>query len=94
MMNGPDDLVGPVNFGNPKEFTILQLATKIIDLTESKSKVIFNPLPQDDPTRRQPDIHIAKEKLGWQPKISLEEGLKKTIDYFKSLHRNGLLADS
>lgn len=94
MMNGPDSLVGPINFGNPKEFTILQLATKIIDLTKSKSKVIFQPLPQDDPTRRRPDIHIAKEKLGWQPKTSLKEGLKKTIDYFGSLHWNGLLSDS
>ena len=94
MMNGPDHLVGPTNFGNPEEFTILELAEKILDLTSSKSKIIFEPLPPDDPIQRRPDITIAREKLGWQPKTSFEEGLKKTIDYFKTLHRSGMLNDN
>jgi len=83
LMNSPDDFTGPVNLGNPIEVTILELAQKIIELTGSKSKIIFKPLPADDPQRRQPDITLAKEKLNWQPKVSLEEGLKKTIEYFK-----------
>ena len=86
MMNTPDGFHGPVNIGNPNEFTILELAQKIIKLTNSKSKLIFMPLPQDDPTQRQPDISLAKEKLnGWEPKIQLEEGLLKTIEYFKTI---------
>ncbi len=84
MMNSPEDFVGPVNLGNPNEFTILELAEKVIKLTGSKSKLIYKPLPQDDPLQRQPDISLAKEKLnGWEPKIQLEEGLLKTIEYFK-----------
>lgn len=83
MMNTGDDFIGPVNIGNPNEFTMLELAKAIIRLTGSKSKIVFLPLPKDDPTRRKPDISLAKEKLGgWEPKIHLEEGLQKTIDYF------------
>ena len=85
MMDGPDEFVGPVNLGNPGEFTILELAAKVIELTGSSSKIIYEPLPQDDPMQRQPDISLAKEKLNWEPKVKLEEGLKKTIDYFKKV---------
>jgi len=77
-----DDFTGPVNIGNPSEFTILELAEKIINLTKSSSKIIHKPLPSDDPTQRCPDISLAEEKLGWSPKIELEEGLSKTIAYF------------
>ncbi|MGQ9846524.1 MAG: UDP-glucuronic acid decarboxylase family protein [Bacteroidales bacterium] len=84
MMNTPDHIIGPVNIGNPTEFTILELAEKVLQLTQSKSKIVFKPLPEDDPTQRQPDISKAKELLNqWEPKVSLEEGLKLTIDYFK-----------
>ncbi|MDO9462185.1 MAG: SDR family oxidoreductase [Deltaproteobacteria bacterium] len=85
LMDSPDDLTGPVNLGNPGEFTILELAQKIIGLTKSKSRIVFKPLPQDDPIQRQPDITLAREKLGWEPKIGLEEGLKQTIIYFENL---------
>lgn len=85
MMNSSSGFYGPVNLGNPGEFTMLELAEKVLKLTQSKSKIIFQPLPQDDPKQRQPNIDLAKEKLNWQPTISLEEGLKKTIGYFKSL---------
>ncbi len=89
MMNTSDDFVGPVNIGNPNKFTILELAEKIIELTKSKSKLVYMPLPQDDPLQRQPDISLAKEKLnGWEPKIQLEEGLIKTINYFKKIITN------
>jgi UDP-glucuronate decarboxylase len=88
MMNSENDFIGPVNIGNPGEFTILQLAEKIIGLTQSKSKLVFLPLPQDDPIQRQPDIALAKTKLDWEPKISLDEGLLKTITYFKKLLNN------
>ena len=81
---------GPVNLGNPEEITILELAEKILNLTGSRSKILFKPLPPDDPERRQPDITLAKEKLGWAPKISLEEGLKRTIEYFSALLREEL----
>lgn len=77
------DFTGPVNLGNPVEFTILELAEKVIELTDSKSKIVFRPLPDDDPKQRKPDITLAKERLNWQPKVSLEEGLIKTIEYFK-----------
>lgn len=83
MMNSPADLVGPINLGNPSEFTVRELAEKVLQLTGSKSKLIFMPLPSDDPKQRQPDISLAYEKLGWQPKVSLEDGLKETIAYFK-----------
>ena len=83
LMGSPDDFSGPVNTGNPTEFTILELAGKVIQMTESKSIIDFKTLPQDDPTQRQPDISLAKEKLDWAPKVELEEGLLETIDYFK-----------
>lgn len=85
LMDSPDDFTGPVNLGNHGEFTILELAEKVIELTNSKSRIVFKPLPQDDPTQRQPDITLAREKLGWEPKIGLEEGLKQTIIYFENL---------
>lgn len=84
-METDDSFIGPVNIGNPGEFTILELAEKVIKLTGSKSKLIFKELPSDDPKQRKPDISLAKEKLNWEPKIDLETGLKKTIEYFKSL---------
>ncbi len=85
MMNGPDSFIGPVNLGNPGEFTILELATKVIKLVGSKSKIVHMPLPADDPTQRQPDIKLARKHLGWEPKIPLEEGLPRTIEYFRAL---------
>lgn len=78
-----DGFTGPVNLGNPIEFTILELAEKVIKLTGSRSEIVFKPLPQDDPVQRQPDISLAKSRLGWQPKVELEEGLKSTIAYFE-----------
>jgi UDP-glucuronate decarboxylase len=84
-MNTDDSLTGPVNIGNPVEYKIIELAEKIIKLTNSKSKIIFNPLPQDDPLQRCPDISLAKKELNWEPRIPLEEGLLKTINYFKSM---------
>ena len=85
MNKTPEDFFGPVNIGNPNEFTILELAQTIIELTNSKSKLIFLPLPEDDPMQRQPDITLAKEKLNWEPKVSLKNGLDKTIQYFDTL---------
>jgi UDP-glucuronate decarboxylase len=85
MMDAPDGFTGPVNLGNPEEFTILDLAEKIIALTQSNSKIVFKPLPQDDPLQRKPNIELAKQKLKWQPHTQLETGLKQTIDYFKAL---------
>jgi UDP-glucuronate decarboxylase len=88
MMNSRDGFTGPVNIGNPREFTMLQLANEIIELTNSKSKITFLPLPQDDPMQRQPDISLAKRELeGWEPKIQLREGLKSTINYFDKVIR-------
>lgn len=83
LMNAEKEFIGPCNIGNPCEFTILQLAETVISLTESKSKLVFLPLPQDDPTQRKPVIDLAKEKLDWEPKVQLEEGLKKSILYFR-----------
>jgi len=83
MMNSPKGFTGPVNLGNPEEFTILELAEMILKLTKSKSKIVFKPLPQDDPKQRQPDITLAKSQLNWEPKVNLEDGLKETISYFK-----------
>ena len=82
-MMGSENFTGPVNLGNPEEFTILALAKKIIAMTRSRSKIVFMPLPSDDPTQRQPDIGLAKQKLGWQPKVSVDEGFKTTINYFR-----------
>jgi len=84
-MNSREELVGPVNIGNPDEFTILQLAQTIIKMTGSSSKIIFEPLPEDDPMQRKPDITLAKKELGWIPTINLEAGLTKTIEYFKTI---------
>ena len=83
LMATPDDFTGPVNLGNPGEFTILELATKVIKLTGSRSEIVFKPLPSDDPVQRQPDISLAKKTLQWEPAIVLDEGLKKTIAYFR-----------
>lgn len=88
MMNSRDGFTGPVNIGNPGEFTMLELAQKIIDLTGSSSKIIFEPLPQDDPMQRCPVIDLAKKELSWEPTVNLEEGLKKTIAYFDDLLMN------
>ncbi len=85
MMNSPDDFVGPVNIGNPGEFTIRELADLVMQMTNTKSKLIQRPLPPDDPSRRRPDIRLAKEKLQWEPKIPLRDGLQKTIDWFRSI---------
>lgn len=89
LMATEDEFIGPVNIGNPGEFTILQLAEKIIELTGSRSKIAYIPLPSDDPMQRKPDISLAQEKLGWQPKIGLDEGLRKTIAYFDDLLSSG-----
>jgi UDP-glucuronate decarboxylase len=83
MMNHPGGFVGPVNLGNPNEFTIRELAERVIRLTGSRSRIVFNPLPADDPTQRRPSIALAQRELGWQPTIELEEGLRRTIAYFK-----------
>ena len=85
MMNAPDDFTGPVNLGNPQEFTILELAEKIIALTRSNSKIIFKPLPEDDPLQRKPNIELAAKKLKWKPQTQLNEGLAQAIDYFRTL---------
>jgi UDP-glucuronate decarboxylase len=83
MMETPEGFTGPVNIGNPSEFSMLELAEKVLALSGSKSKIIFHPLPSDDPKQRQPDISLAKDKLGWTPKVSLVDGLKETIAYFR-----------
>jgi len=85
LMNAPDDFYGPVNLGNPGEFTILELARRVIDLTGSRSKMVFEPLPSDDPSQRKPDITLAREKLDWEPSVSLEQGLTATISYFREI---------
>ncbi len=85
MMSGPDDFVGPVNLGNPGEFTIRELAELVLELTGSRSKLVFMPLPADDPTQRQPDIALARKRLNWEPKVPLREGLIKTIEWFRSI---------
>ncbi len=84
MMN-KDEFIGPVNLGNPEEYTVLELAQKIIKMVQSQSKVVFKPLPENDPTRRRPDITLAKEKLDWQPTIPVDQGLEKTIEYFRKV---------
>jgi UDP-glucuronate decarboxylase len=89
-MQSPADFPGPVNLGNPAEFTIRELAEQVIALTGSRSQLVSRPLPADDPTQRQPDIALARTKLGWEPKVSLDEGLRKTIGYFERLLREGV----
>ena len=84
MMNSPEEFVGPVNLGTQSEFTILELAEKIIKMTSSKSKIVYSTLPVNDPVRRRPDTTLAKEKLGWEPKVSVEEGLGRTIEFFRT----------
>ncbi|MFU8843521.1 MAG: UDP-glucuronic acid decarboxylase family protein [Bacteroidales bacterium] len=84
-MDSQDSFTGPVNMGNPDEFTILELAEKVLKLTKSRSKIIFKPLPADDPMQRKPDISLARSELGWKPKISIDEGLFLTIEYFKTI---------
>jgi len=85
MMQSPADFVGPVNMGNPGEFTMLELADNVLRMVGGHSKLSFKPLPTDDPRQRQPNISLAKEKLGWEPKVQLEDGLKETIAYFRKL---------
>lgn len=85
LMDSPDDFSGPVNTGNPNESTIRELAENVIEMTGSKSELIFEPLPSDDPIQRQPDITLAREKLEWEPHTQLREGLQKTISYFAEL---------
>src|SRR3972149_5903923 len=86
-MMGTEGLIGPVNLGNPGEFTVLELAEKVIKLTGAKSRIVYEPLPSDDPTQRQPDISLAKSRLGWEPKIQLVDGLRNTIEYFRPRER-------
>ena len=85
IMNTDDDFTGPMNIGNPDEFTIQEIAEKIVKLTNSKSKIVFKQLPEDDPKQRRPDISIAKEKINWEPKVGLIDGLKQTINYFEKI---------
>jgi UDP-glucuronate decarboxylase len=89
MMNNPSHFVGPVNIGNPHEFTMLNLATAVLRLTGSRSRIVFRALPRDDPRQRQPDITLASHELAWTPRVGLEEGLTKTINYFRSLISTG-----
>jgi UDP-glucuronate decarboxylase len=88
LMDSPDDITGPVNLGNPNEFSILELAHLVLELTGSKSKVVYQPLPEDDPVQRQPDIGLAKKTIEWEPKTGLRDGLKETIVFFKKLLSN------
>ena len=90
-MKSDDAFTGPVNLGNPVEFTMIELAERVKELTSSKSEIRFEPLPEDDPRRRQPDITLAKEKLGWEPRVPLREGLEKTITYFSGLLHAGII---
>jgi UDP-glucuronate decarboxylase len=85
LMDSPDDFTGPVNIGNPGEFTMLELAETVLRLTGSRSRLRHEPLPQDDPKQRKPDISLARSSLQWEPKVKLEDGLKETISYFRSI---------
>ena len=85
MMDTPNGFTGPVNLGNPTEFTVLELAQKVVELTGTRSRIVHRPLPSDDPKQRRPDITLAREKLGWEPKIPLEEGLARTVAYFEGI---------
>ena len=86
LMNAPDEVTGPINLGNPGEYTIKELAEMVIELTDAKSKLVYQDLPKDDPTRRQPDITLAKKHLQWEPTVPLREGLQQTIDWFKTIN--------
>lgn len=88
LMDSPSDVTGPINIGNPNEFTILELAEKVLQLVGSDSKIVMKPLPSDDPKQRQPDINLAQSVLGWQPHTQLDQGLLKTIDYFRTIVRS------
>jgi UDP-glucuronate decarboxylase len=90
MMNSADDLTGPINIGNPNEFTIIELAELVQEIIGKKCKIIFKPLPLDDPRQRRPDIGLAQNELGWSPKILLPEGLRRTVDYFDKLFSRGV----
>jgi UDP-glucuronate decarboxylase len=90
LMDAADDFTGPVNLGNPGEFTILELAEKVIEMVGSGSKIAFKDLPMDDPTRRRPDISLAEKELGWKPTIDLDAGLRRTVDYFDALLSSGV----
>ena len=92
LMDTPDEVTGPMNLGNPGEFTIRELAEKVIELTGSKSKMVRKPLPADDPMQRKPDISFARKTIGWEPRIQLEAGLRRTIAYFEQLLRAELPA--
>ena len=85
LMASPAELTGPVNVGNPGEFTMLELAQEVIALTGSTSEIVFRPLPEDDPKQRQPDISLAKSVLGWEPSVALREGLAETVEYFRKV---------
>ena len=91
LMESADEVTGPINIGNPTEFTIRELAEKVVKLSGSKSELTFRPLPSDDPRQRQPDISKARDILGWAPSVQLDEGLTKTIEYFRRMHQDGLL---
>jgi UDP-glucuronate decarboxylase len=92
MMNGPDSFIGPVNLGNPGEFTIKQLAEMVLEMTGSRSKIVYRPALEDDPTQRKPVIDLARQKLSWEPRVALREGLAKTIAYFKSIDMDAFRA--
>jgi UDP-glucuronate decarboxylase len=94
LMNTPDEVIGPINLGNPKEFIILELASLVIELTGSHSRIVHRPRPQDDPRQRRPDISKANDLLGWSPKTQLKEGLSRTISYFESLLSDGTVKAS
>jgi UDP-glucuronate decarboxylase len=94
LMNTPNELIGPINLGNPKEFTILELASLVIELTGSRSRIVHRPRPQDDPRQRRPDISKANDALGWSPKTQLKEGLSRTIGYFQTLLSDGTVKAS
>ena len=87
LMESPREITGPVNMGNPREFTIRDLAEAVIKLARGPSRLVFKPLPEDDPRQRQPDITLARETIGWEPRIELEAGLEKTVDYFRKFLR-------
>ncbi|HZQ63149.1 MAG TPA: SDR family NAD-dependent epimerase/dehydratase, partial [Casimicrobiaceae bacterium] len=89
LMESPPEVTGPINLGNPYELTIAEIARTIVELTGSKSKIVFEPLPEDDPRQRRPDITQAKRVLGWEPKTPLETGLRKTIEYFRKIVQRG-----